>query len=443
MEWRNSWLDQLRDRDYAEVAPLALEDLTRCEASIRAGLAVSGNQEACFKSFRTFLLFYRDYPDMQAYNLPPQKVDPYLESARATHPRAAELPTELVNHPEFLRLTTVDLPAAAKRPEKLAEVLDGIQALLKRLNPQALAATYNSRHFAGPGMAASDLGRLVIYYPGKDVDRWIQLGIPREGPPSSNLSFISVVKQDSQGEALSPAQAFYQDFLRVEGNPTAFESRQKKEGKPLDCVSCHFSGPNVIVPSAQDAVSAKNPIAAMNTAMATYGAPTSPGLGRRDEQGLPLLGQKLERPTAWIEACAKSVSPSLGAASFKKVAQSMDCAQCHNGSTRGRLLSAPPGKGKKTLRNYLESMVIEARAMPPGAELNREERAALVNCLMADVSKLNSAGKDSPMLERVRKAGCELDPAQVQSTRPGKVGMPSDPIPKVVPLQPPGSAPAP
>ncbi|WP_413289409.1 hypothetical protein [Bdellovibrio sp. HCB337] len=82
----------------------------------------------------------------------------------------------------------------------------------------------------------------------------------------------------------------------------------------------------------------------------------------------------------------------------RKVGQTMNCVQCHDGSVRGYL-------HENFSFDEIKFKILVDRSMPPGLSLTMDERMALVNCLQAEFQELrNEWKKKAPWLTR---GGCE------------------------------------
>jgi hypothetical protein len=62
---------------------------------------------------------------------------------------------------------------------------------------------------------------------------------------------------------------------------------------------------------------------------------------------------------------------------YNKVAESMNCIACHNGSERGLIHSEFDA-------NELLFKIVVDRTMPPNSDLTKDERLALYNCLLEE-----------------------------------------------------------
>ena len=92
---------------------------------------------------------------------------------------------------------------------------------------------------------------------------------------------------------------------------------------------------------------------------------------------------------------------------FEKVKSSMDCAQCHNGTVRGNL-------NQRFSSQELQFKILVDRSMPPGMDLNSDERIALYNCLTAE---RRSPDLDKAWMERVEWLKAEQCSSNVANRR--------------------------
>lgn len=90
---------------------------------------------------------------------------------------------------------------------------------------------------------------------------------------------------------------------------------------------------------------------------------------------------------------------------YEKVSRAMNCVQCHNGNVRGSL-------HEDFNFDEIRFKIMVDRSMPPGQQLNTDERIALVNCLRAEYSKVSAAWKKSG--EWMKKDECT---AMTESSR--------------------------
>ena len=89
-----------------------------------------------------------------------------------------------------------------------------------------------------------------------------------------------------------------------------------------------------------------------------------------------------------------SSSPPIN---YAKLQNAMNCAYCHNGNVRGKLHA-----------NFsFEEMVFKVlvdKSMPPGEDLNQNERMALLNCMRAEFRAVSNKWKESG--EWMKSAAC-------------------------------------
>lgn len=95
----------------------------------------------------------------------------------------------------------------------------------------------------------------------------------------------------------------------------------------------------------------------------------------------------------------EAVMSALPNLDYAKVRQSMDCTQCHNGTIRGPL-------NRSFSDAEIKFKILVDRSMPPGAELNDDERLALYNCLSSEKydSKLDKSWAEKA--EWLKKEAC-------------------------------------
>lgn len=94
---------------------------------------------------------------------------------------------------------------------------------------------------------------------------------------------------------------------------------------------------------------------------------------------------------------------------FSKLAQAMNCTQCHNNSARGVLHS-------KFSMQEIKFKILVDRSMPPGADLNIDERIALFNCLESEISILTPQWQAKG--DWMRKEDCNLASRPVNKRPP-------------------------
>jgi hypothetical protein len=287
---------------------------------------------------------------------------------------------------------------------------------LKKANPSFDVIRFSGNVSSLDNLKGTDASfeRLLVMVPGDSIDRWFAITIPtlkmeqesKEWSPKSSYiviqkQFAEIAVQKATGE--TPAKVYYRDFDRNfgdgEGGHFQIQTRGQNKSKLTqeNCNSCHNGGlipfapnPALTLPEYMDA--AKR----LNKKIADYGVSLDAHLPPTPYNNPAPLGplESKYRNDQLMKSCASN----LRVEQQKRVMSNMSCMECHDGSNRRILKLNRLTKGESGI---IHTFLVERAQMPPGSDLNKEEREALARCLVKE-NELES-------MDLVRGKGCSLD----------------------------------
>jgi hypothetical protein len=323
--------------------------------------------------------------------------DQYLKK----HQQHLEFPAELQKHGLLTLISKGDTEGAAKFIGSLniTRAKNGQMPIQLTRFTSTFTATEG-----GPGFNE----RFLVFIPG-NPEKWINFPIPdskKKEMSGHSVALISVFT-DKNGKKTSYFRNLWRKYPFWPWESVHVTKTPEGQGIP-GCFFCHKSGPLRINP---EQLENKDPLVkrwnegiALNYAEAV-GVPDV-------LKGLPGIGEQLklqERNDAFFERCAKrSLKPVLTSNKkqlYQKINQAMNCASCHDGQTRGKLV--PP------IRWLLLRQHVMSGNMPPDSSLTPAEREMLLSCLGEEYQDSSSG---TPVLYEyltsVRCTESPEDPAQ-------------------------------
>jgi hypothetical protein len=314
--------------------------------------------------------------------------------AGSEHPEAFDIPPELKDQ-NFLK--AVD----ESTPEDQSAAL----AWLDKANEQRpegrrfIAFYYRSQHLTTVDDSQA-FGRLFVFSPGEDIDRFIQFGIrdSSDKPHANGISLISLVKEPGSSSGKGPAQAYYNDLWRLRSaEGITLSTRLKQTGRLENCYGCHSSALLPIVPEPDSFDSAQHManLERVRSIMATHALASQPHMDSEDFG--PLIGPLMpdSRTNDFVKKCSSADGDSD--IDLEKVKQAMSCAGCHNDRFRRALRYPMAGFKQLSKDSLIRQFVQEFRTMPPDASLTDAERAAVTTCLSMEYL---GDGEEAGLLEQ-------------------------------------------
>lgn len=221
-------------------------------------------------------------------------------------------------------------------------------------------------------------GRFLVYFPvvsssgQMERELYVQFGAP--GAQSNQLSVVAVVPGENGN------QTYFRDYRRTYENGRATVDSPINGESGNACINCHKSGLLSIVPANSNLDSQSGQaLNRINERIRSSGMSEVPFT--LSDSSVPVLGQRRERSDDFMRRCTEAWlilgrSNQNPVVNLERIRSAMDCARCHNGSYRGRLtIPLDP----------LTSSYILNGSMPPGNNLNSDERNMLNVCLKWDL----------------------------------------------------------
>jgi hypothetical protein len=335
------------------------------------------------------------------------------------------------DRPEVEELPSIfsgkDFSSAATNAQLTETQVSALMAKVQAQYPGALISRFKSR------FGLSDRS-ILFEIPGPQVDRYIHTIWDSSGL-SPTIFLIGVEKVDATGKKLSPPRTFFSSFTNqpisadssspadtassttptpntatqytaTSNNPHMQMAKAPlgitiKPGSPpvrmstpqVTCFVCHRTGAMPIVPddgiapiSYTSGKSGTEVIRAFNQQIRNTATATPPSINSKSLG--PMIGA-IDPPTRtddFVKSCF--TKPGFTQTSVNKVKQAMNCAECHDGQSVGRLtfplgMDASPNTEDEDLFNPGDvlNQMLAAKHMPPGANLSDDESVALAVCI--------------------------------------------------------------
>lgn len=374
-EW-NNWLERemriFRSNSFKINGPHIYSVLDRCAQQIEKIPEFSARTKNLKRFTRRLWLGLQDKHTMGMQRTD----DDYFQNTE--HIEAFDIPLELKDQ-EFLR--AVD----ESTPTDQSAAIDWLTTINERL-PEAyrfIAFYYRSQHLSTVDDSQA-FGRLFVFAPGKNIDKFIQFGVrDNEHKLQPNgVSLISVVKEPSDSAGKRTSNAYYNDLWRLRSaNGITFSTRLKQVGKLENCYGCHSSAllPIVPDPTTFDVSKYGKNLEKVSNIMATYSLASH--LHMDTEDFGPPMGPVMpdSRTDDFIQKC--SPVEDLSTIDFQRVKEAMSCATCHNDRFRRALRYPMAGFQQLAKDSLVKQFVQEFKTMPPGIALTDAERAVVTTCL--------------------------------------------------------------
>ena len=319
----------------------------------------------CMNRLRSVGAMFTRFADEGVYNL----VAPGVQTAPFHVGTVTEKLPEIFRDPDFVR----DMNSKSK------EVRDGA---IRR----AAAAIPGVKSF---GYVSNTSGRYVavLAIPGEKYDQMIHFDTERNGP---SPLVMSIKKVDDNGDALDPPRinfAEYEVKLDTQADPQTVEV--KKSERPdhyVRCYECHRTGIMPVVARAgsdpvvsyTQSLKAEKALSWFNEEVAGDNPiAVSPAIKM---SRLPAALGDVDPPTRdlkFLKSCSGKSGGSMSDQRLVEIGQQMNCQNCHDGETHGKLTFP---FGPHDFKGFLEGMITSGH-MPPGNTLSAEERKVLLRCL--------------------------------------------------------------
>lgn len=377
-EW-NAWLNRemgvFRSRAFQINGPHIYTVLERCASEIEKFPKFSERTANLRRFTRRLWLLLQDNHTMGL-----QLTDAEYFS-RAENQGADDIPEELKDQ-TFLK--AVD---EASGSDQTAAIEWLKKANEKRPESQRyIAFYYRSQHLTTVDDSQA-FGRLFIFAPGENIDRFIQFGIRDDlsKPQPNGVSLISMVKGFPTPEGKQSAASYYNDLWRIRSNSgIAFSTRLKQTKRLESCYGCHSSALLPIVPEPASVNQERDALALkkVSSVMSAYALASQPHMDAEDFG--PAMGPITSkvRTDDFIRKC--SSSDGQAEIDIKKVKAAMSCASCHNDKNRRALRFPMAGFRQLAKDSLIKQFVQEFKTMPPSVELSHTERVAVAKCLSAE-----------------------------------------------------------
>ncbi len=339
----------------------------------------------------------------------------YLDTVR----RDIALPAPLTSQ-EFL--AAVSDPARYRQAQQIVDRRNAGRPLAERW----VTLLYKSRFLKTPDRTT--YGRFFIYIPaderGAQPEQWVQFGIAtpdmrdhKRKNQIFSLSVVAVRRPPAAAPPGSPVVTAVVDHWRVYKPDGTIELQTRLEAghETENCYDCHKVAVLPIHPLAEYGFGADGRLVVkgdgdgeiprwLNDKIAAYGPPDfgGDGAGRRhmDTAGFgPALGPVgAPRPDEQLARCAAPV----GAASFPRLREAMQCARCHSPTLLGNINYPQALRSDQDLEILLHPTTgasmplvpvhVAQGWMPPMSQqgpgpaprLTPEERAAVARCLTGE-----------------------------------------------------------
>ena len=377
-EW-NAWLDRemaiFRSRSFEMNGPHIFRVLDRCAPQIDEILEFSRRTKNLKRFTHRLWLGLQDKHSMSM----PRTDDEYFELSE--HVEALDIPAELKDR-EFLQavdeVTPTDQSTAMDWFNKINETLPE--------DRRFITFYYQSQHLTTVDDSQA-FGRLFVFSPGANIDRFIQFGIrdSADKPHANGVSLISLVKEPADSDGHGSFKAYYNDLWRLRSSDDiSFSTRLKQVGRLENCYGCHSSALLPVVPDPDTFDESKygESLKKVSKIMASYALASQPHIDS-DDFGPPMGPMLYEsRTDEFIKKC--SPAEDLSSIDLQKVKDAMSCAACHNDKSRRALRYPMAGFKQLTKDSLVKQFVQEFRSMPPGSSLSDAERAAVTNCLSVE-----------------------------------------------------------
>lgn len=350
---------------------------------------------------------------------------------------------------EGVTVSSVDqLPPELVTPQKTIKLPKDIMSLAKKKGWKAIS--YKTRSTGGFDNGPN---LVLIAIPGPDKDIYLQIS-----PPSENDYHRSV--NEPYGKNVDPSKG--QNTLTMitvnkQTNPPvgqlhlmekdindSYRYSNQIRAAGDDCISCHASPLRSISPRGYQVTHGgekrmkpedEKMVDEINEMMVVPGLTW--GTFQKDGKKMNIGPADDSHPLGWappdsrtrkedfLKTCATSETSfnyrsitrdytvnlnydRSQALDYQKVASAMSCNQCHSNSVRGSLHEHfSPAE--------IQFKIMVDKSMPPGFELNGNERMALYNCIMAERSVLRDDYKKSA--EWMKKSDCEVSNRRRRTNR--------------------------
>ena len=409
--YRDSVVESILSGDYAK----ANSSLQRC---------VNGLQVSCLSDAEYYLNLKRN-PSMG-------------RSAPETDPPGSR-PVE-----GFTIKSVNDLPVPFRAENGQIKIPDNLAQVSQRNGWKTVS--YKTRSTGGFDTAPN---LTLIAVPGQDKDIFLQIS----PPPADHVDYYNPEPQIRGGNIAQAQDVLTVITLDKTKNPPVGQLRLLEKDintgnfkwsdrlHSRSCTGCHTSPLRTISPvgylTTNGSEQRMNPrteetiteINEMMTGQASWGAyETSSGQVMR--RGPPIESQPYgwapqrspTRTEEYLKSCStqqtnfefsafgqytySSSMTSNPPINYGKLQNAMNCAYCHNGNVRGKLHA-------DFSFNEMVFKVLVDKSMPPGEDLNQNERMALLNCMRAEFRAVSGKWRESG--EWMKSAAC-TDQVNYRST---------------------------